>query len=225
MRRACFCLSLFAIVALLPSTLLAQRDDFGVWYTLSFRKELSKKFTADISEELRTISNATEVDQFFTDLGVSYKLTRYVDVAGYYRFIRKRENNGRFFRRNRFFGELSAGYLYNRVEFGYRFRYQQQSDQYAEDWNDNIPRWYNRHRLELSYNIKGVKLTPSVACELFYRLNYKQTFFHDNTRWSFSGKYKFSKHHSAEISYLINTDLYPERKYLYILSLGYRYSL
>ncbi len=213
------------LLALFTSTLAySQKKDFAAWYTLAGRYEITKKIKLDISEELRTISNASISDQFFTDLGISYKFNKYVSLGGYYRFIKKREKDDNFHTRNRFYGELQLSFPFKQFELEYRFRFQRQVNEYFEDIEDDKPILYNRHKIELSYNIPNFKLTPSFSYERFYRLKYVNSYFADNVRYGIGLNYKFNKKHLVSVSYLINKDLYPKEKYLYILSLGYKFT-
>ncbi|HEX3009666.1 MAG TPA: DUF2490 domain-containing protein, partial [Bacteroidales bacterium] len=155
----------------------AQTKDFGAWYSISARYEIVNNLRLGISEELRTNSNASETDQFFTDLGANYKINKYICVGGYYRFIRKRETEDDFYSRNRFYGEVELSYPFYRFEVSYRYRFQRQKNKYTEDEEDKNPILINRHKVGLEYNIRGLKLTPSIFYERFYRLKYTTSYY------------------------------------------------
>lgn len=201
----------------------AQKKDFGAWYSLSAQYDITKRIQLNISEELRTTSNASETDQIFTDAGISFKLNKYVSVGGYYRFIKKREDNNLFYSRNRFYGELNLECPLKRFEISYRFRVQRQVNEFSE-YAYNPPVIYNRHKFELKYNIKGSKITPSLFYERFYRTNHIKAYYADNARYGFGLDYRFNKNHKVGIGYLIDKDLYPENKYLNVITLNYRFS-
>lgn len=202
----------------------SQEKDFGIWYTVSGKYSVSKKIKLEIAEEWRTKSNALETDQLFTDLGGSYKFNKYFTAGAYYRFIMKKENNGDFFGRNRFYSDLNFEYPLKRFNIKYRFRMQRQTNRYAEEADDKIPTLINRHKFELEYNINNSKFTPSLFYEAFYRLKYINPYFMESTRLGLGTSYQFSKKHNVQASYLINKDLYPKPEYAFILALGYRYS-
>lgn len=200
----------------------AQKEDFAVWYNLGVRYEINKKLKVDISEEFRTADNGSKGDQLFTDLGVSYKFNKYISVGGYYRYIRKREDDENFHTRNRFYGDVQLSLPVKRFELLYRFRYQYQKNKYSE-YAVNDPVLYNRHKVSLEYNIPKTKLTPSIFYERFFRLKYVESYFADNERYGLDLGYSFLKHHKVDLSYMINNDLYPKKKKLYIVSVGYRF--
>lgn len=216
-------LTTFLLLLHLSLYISAQKKDFAIWYTAGARYEVTKKIKIDLSEELRTNSNAGETDQFFTDVGVSYKFNKYISIGGYYRFIRKREDDENFHTRNRFYGELELSVPIKRFELQYRFRFQRQVNQYSE-YVINDPILHNRHRLKIDYNVPKIKLTPSVFYERYFRLNYVSSYFANNERFGTSLSYNFNKKHKAEVAYLIENDLYPKEKRTYILSLGYRFT-
>ncbi len=215
----------FALLFLMTvSAVNAQDRDFGIWYSVSARYEIVKNLRVDISEELRTASKASEVDQYFTDAGLSYKLNDYISFGGYYRYIRKRETKDDFYARNRFYGEIDLTYPFNRFELSYRFRVQRQTNKYADDVEEKAPRLYNRHKFEIEYNIPNFKLTPSVFYERFYRLKYISSYFSDSERYGIELNYKFNKKHLAGVGFLVDKDLHPNVDYLNVLTLSYRYS-
>lgn len=219
-------LRFFLVLLLLISgtVVSAQDKDFGMWYSVSARYEIVKNLRLNVSEELRTASNASEVDQYFTDLGLDYKLNDYISFGGYYRYIRKRETKDDFYARNRFYGEIDLTYPFNRFEFSYRFRLQRQTNKYADDVEEKAPRLYNRHKFAIEYNIPNFKLSPSVYYERFYRLKYISSYFSDSERYGIELNYKFNKKHRAGVGFLIDKDLHPNVDYLNVLTLSYRYS-
>lgn len=207
------------------ANLVAQERDFGIWYCASARYDIFNNLRADISQEVRTASNASEVDQYFTDLGLNYKLNKFVSIGGYYRYIRKRETKNDFFTRNRFYGEVDLSYSLDRFDFSYRFRIQRQINKYADDVEEKAPRLYNRHKFEIDYNIPGIKLTPSISYEKFFRLKYITSYFSDSERYGIGLNYKFNKRHQASVGFLIDKDLHPNVDYRHVLTFSYRYSL
>lgn len=199
----------------------AQKRDFGIWYNGGIQYNI-KKFRIDVSEEFRTVNHASELDQFFTDAGISYKVSKYIRIGGYYRFIRKKEEDDARHNRNRFYGDLTLRLPLKDLELSYRFRYQRQNNEYSE-YAYNPAILYNRHKLELSYNIPHSKITPSISYERFFRLKYVRSYFADDVRFSVGAGYKFNKKNHISASYILNKDLYPKVKYLNVLALGYRY--
>jgi hypothetical protein len=211
-------------IVLITSLANAQRKDFGIWYNVSARYEVIKNLRIEVSEELRTVSNASETDQFFTEVGLNYKLNDYINFGGYYRYIKKRDNDKDFNSRDRFFGEIEFNLPFKRFELSYRNRFQRQINKDADDVEEKAPILYNRHKVSLNYNIRKVKLTPSVFYERFYRLKYIDSYFYDNVRYGINLNYRFNKKHLASAGFLIDNDLFPTKKQRNILSLSYRYT-
>src|SRR5687767_8858845 len=76
---------LLLIIALfLPSILLAQYKDAGLWAGYSFSADLGK-LELSIAPELRMEENLSRISTVFADLGAQYKLTKQLSVAATYR--------------------------------------------------------------------------------------------------------------------------------------------
>ncbi|NJK93594.1 MAG: DUF2490 domain-containing protein [Bacteroidales bacterium] len=217
---------LFVAILLSGSAILvAQNKDFGAWYSLGGRYEITKKIQLNISEEFRTNSNAGSINQFFTELGLNYKLNKYFSIGGNYRFIKKREDDDQFYTRNRFYGDLEFKLPLKRFEFNYRFRFQKQKNKFAEYEIDLEPIFINRHKFELEYNIPGSKLTPSVFYERFFRTYTSKAYEAVSVRYGLGLSYKFNKKHAISAGYFVDKDLVPNVEYLRVLSFGYRFNL
>lgn len=217
---------LFIVMLILKcTTMYGQKKDFGAWYSISARYEIINNLRVEVSEEVRTDNNASEIDQFFTDMGLNYKINKFVSVGGFYRFIRKVENDDEFYTRNRFYGEIELKLPFSRFELAYRSRLQRQINKYADDVEEKAARLHNRHKVSLNYNVPNIKLTPSIFYERFYRLKYIGSYFADGQRYGGSLGYNFNKRHKVDIGFLVDEDLYPNKKYQYVLTAGYRLNL
>ncbi|GAH48413.1 unnamed protein product, partial [marine sediment metagenome] len=72
-------------------TAFSQTNDFEIWSSVQFRKDIGTKITLLLQDEFRFNENAARIDEYFTELGIAYSLNKYVEVTAYYRFIREQQ--------------------------------------------------------------------------------------------------------------------------------------
>ena len=66
------------LLLLLNTAIYAQWDDAGMWNTFSIEKGITKKFSIALDEELRLRENFTQLNLLYTNLGVNYKLFKFL---------------------------------------------------------------------------------------------------------------------------------------------------
>lgn len=151
--------------------------DFESWNGISLKKSfLDKKLDLQLTQEFRLNSNSSRLNNYFTELGVEYEIIKGLEAGIGYRFIRNNTKNG-YVNEQRLNADLSHKHKIDRLEIGYRFRYQNRSEIgiKKEDGDDPISKY--RLRLKAGYNIKNWKLDPYISSEIFYatetsRVNY-----------------------------------------------------
>jgi hypothetical protein len=130
--------------------------------------ELSKKLVKDLKFEfnpdLRLLDDF-KMDSYILESGLSYKMHKYLSIAGYYRFeeawdykktgVYKGKNSF-----NRLAFDVKSDYDFYRFNIQGRIRYTKGLD--ALDNESEL-----RHRAKLDYNVKGIKLLPFVSVEFF----------------------------------------------------------
>ncbi len=68
---------LFSILFFLsPFLIYAQEQDFALWSGLQIRKDITQKLRASFEEEIRFNENITNINTFYSDIGISYKLNK-----------------------------------------------------------------------------------------------------------------------------------------------------
>lgn len=152
----------------------AQTDGLGLWTGVATDFRLTKKWTINANAQVRFSDNIRVTRAYLGEVGVSYKLTKRIEVAGYYRYtgrLRKNKETDTYYYRpyHRFYGEASYGQTFaKRLKVDYRIRYQNQ----FKDDNDAIvaDKSYIRNKLELGLRNES-RFTPFVSADLFYRLS------------------------------------------------------
>lgn len=184
-------------------------QDYETWSGLTLRKSfLEKKLNLALTQEFRFDDNSTHLDQYFTELGIEYKLRKGLSLGFGYRFIRNNKNSG-YHNEQRIFADLEYAHKLDRFRLSYRFRFQNHDELgVSKDEGDDITQKY-RLRIKVGYNIRNFKLTPYVSAEGFLAnenrgLNYIETI---TKRVKYTGLEK--------LRYTVGLD-YPIRKFFEI---------
>lgn len=174
--------NLLLLVLLAFSSIAYSQDsvlvrDFETWSGVSLKKSfLEKKLDFQLTQEFRLNSNSTHIDNYFTELTGEYEIFKGFEAGLGYRFIRNNKKDG-YVNEQRLNADLSYKHKLERLELGYRFRYQNRNEigVSRDEGDDPISKY--RFRLKVGYNIKNWKLDPYLSSEVFYatevsRVNY-----------------------------------------------------
>lgn len=156
---------LLLVTILFSSSGFAQ-DDPSTWIELGVSKKIVKNLKIEFNPELRMFGGF-KMDSYILEGGLSYKLHKYLTLAGYYRF----ENEYLYKKKTGLYkGQLSAqriaidaksGFMLNRFDFQFRIRYT--NGLYAFN---NVSEF--RYRAKIDYDIKSSKFVPFVSVESFH---------------------------------------------------------
>jgi len=209
------------VVALVCLQTAAQDNDYGIWYEAGAGYKLHKRLTAEMTGSLRTDENGSNVQSFWIETGMKYKFNKHITAGLYYRLIEKREDDDLFYFRHRVFGEIKGSIPINRFELSARYRFQRQVKTYIENAEDETPQYYNRLKLNLSYNIRGLPLEPYISGELFSQTFASNDILIEKERYAAGLNWKINKRNTVGIEYM-----YQERKvikphYFNIIALNY----
>ena len=75
------------LMMVLPLAAQAQKDDFGLDFSLEAQKKLSKDFSLSLEGEYRTRDNTKTSDRWAVGLGIDYKLTKWLKASAGYTFL------------------------------------------------------------------------------------------------------------------------------------------
>ena len=166
-----------ALALFLVQAIMAQEEsnvlskDFESWTSATFNYSLNTYWKVDLNQQLRLKENSSQVDVYFTQLGIRYKLNNNLFIAGGLRYIRENDNKGKIqgyenhFRWN---GDLMYKLSIQGFSMKNRLRYQSKTELNV---SDAIDRSAFRIKTGLSYNIKKTKFAPWLSSELFHDPN------------------------------------------------------
>lgn len=208
---------------LLSSAAIAQSGP-RTWAEFEFSKKIIKNLKLELNPELR-LYNDFRIDTYILEGGLSYKLHKYLTVAGYYRY----ENTNDYKPNkdiyvwepsNRLALDAKTDVDVDRFNLSFRLRYTSggKVDQ-AGDEQDS----YFRYRAKADYDIKGSKIIPYVSYELFHDL--KQNYF-DKIRYTGGLAYPLNKNNEVSLFYRLQDYLElnssdKKKESLNIIGVGY----
>lgn len=99
-------------------------QDFGVWAGAEYETEIFKDFELGVEQQFRFEDNAQHLDHIHTNIGLGYKVTDLVRIAGNYRLSLNRRDNDLFARSHRATADLILRHSIKQWRFTYRGRMQ-----------------------------------------------------------------------------------------------------
>ena len=151
--------------------LSAQQQDAGLWTKFNLEKDISKKWSLYIEEEIRLKENYSQLDRFYTEIGGSYKLWKGFKLSAGYRFISKSDpvkyywNDLRF--QHRVMAELSYKYRINSLTFFYKTRFEGEMKYIYSSDKGKVPGYDWKNKLEVKYRI--MRFEPYFGTEIRYQ--------------------------------------------------------
>lgn len=215
------------ILALLLTAMAAGQDtDYGIWYEASASKDIWKDLRFDLEASIRTNENARNIEKFYIEPGLRYKFNDYFTAGVYYRFIDQKEKDDKYHTRHRWFIQMKGtAPSVARFTFSVRYRIQQQFKTYIEDPEDEEPQWYQRVRLELDYDVKGIPIKPYINAEMHTQLFSPNEYFADKWRSMVGIEYTLHKKHTFGLEYIYNDSRVTKPPYENLLGITYSVKL
>ena len=142
----------------------AQENDFQTWYSVSLNKKIIKKTNFSVKTGLRLRENSSLYTKQFADVKIKRKYNKRISYAVGYRYINKWDIAFNISDQNRFYADVIYKNKFSkRFSYAVRNRWQYQGDFFGYKMT-------LRQKFALDYNIKKIKLTPSISTEYFLTL-------------------------------------------------------
>lgn len=207
----------------------AQYDDAGLWTTINAEKKLKNNFHIFLTEEFRLKENFSQINLFYTDIGVGYRPLNFLKVELAYRSAEKKLITGFYSIRHRLMLDITMKKKYGNFDLAYRHRLQTEVRNVNSSENGSVPEWYSRNKFTVRYDLQK-KYTPYLSTELRYQIDDLRNIESDQTwhraRYAFGFDYELDKKNKLGLYYLIqhewNVSL-PEN--LYIIGVEYSVTL
>lgn len=215
---------LIVLLSVLLSTAAKAQSGPRTWTELEFSKKIVKDLKVEFNPELR-FYNDFRIDTYILEGGLSYKLHKYLTVAGYYRY--ENTNDYKPNREvyvwepsNRLALDAKTDMDVARFNLSFRLRYTSGAkvDQAADEQDS-----YFRYRVKADYDIKGSKIIPYVSYEAFHDL--KQNYF-NKMRYTGGLAYPINKNNELSLFYRLQdylelNSLEDKKESMNIIGIGY----
>jgi len=142
--------------------------DNGLWGTISFEKQFTKKFSFQVDEEVRFKDNISRLDLLYSNVGFSYSFLKGFKSGIYYRLTEKYTNNNDYKFKHRFMFDLSYKYRISSISLSYRSRVQT-SIKDLNSYCSTKYAWYWRNKFEVKYSYK--RFLPYLGVEFYYLIS------------------------------------------------------
>jgi len=222
-NKHCKSILLFIFI-LLGKFGFSQYNDAELWLSVNIEKKINKSFAVKFAEELRFNENISQLGTFYSEIGIEYKVLKFLSVGGYFRYINKLELDRTYNYRLRYYFDLTLKHKFKPISISLRSRFQSQYKEIKRSDEGNTPENYLREKLQVKF-IKFKKFTPYISGELFFQLNNPSGNEMDNMRYALGLEYNITKHHQIDGYYLIDKQINVVNPCTaYIVGLSYTYS-
>ena len=169
-NRSLFLRVFLLLLILATSRLLSAQEtkvvrDLQLWTGAGIEKSW-KDWTLTINEEIRFKQDISEINNYFTEAGLRYRINKNFALEGGYRFTRDKNSDGSYDNLTRYNLDLRFRGKLDHISIHYRLRYQKE----VEDFNllDQTADYekYVRNRIRIRYN-KFIRIKPYISAELF----------------------------------------------------------
>jgi hypothetical protein len=208
------------ILALLLGLSGYAQNNPSTWLELEFSKKVIRNLKIEFNPELRLFGDF-KMDTYVLEGGLSYKLHKYLTVAGYYRYENQwdyKNSTGAYkgqVSSKRIAFDAKSQFDLSRFGFQFRLRYTNGAD-FDQTTDDKAS--YFRYRAKIDYDIKGSKLVPYISVEAFHDLNLKNV---DKVRYTLGGAYPINKNDELSLFYRLQDYSETDKESMDIIGIGY----
>jgi hypothetical protein len=140
--------------------------DLHLWTGVQIEKELARDWTVSLGEEIRFKHDISEINNYLTEAGLRYRITRDFALEGQYRYTRDKKKDQSYENLSRYALDLRYTGRLDPVSLRYRLRYQKEVEGF-KFFDQQVPyEKYLRHRLIVRYEDLG-RFKPFVSSEVF----------------------------------------------------------
>ena len=192
----------------------------STWIEMGFSKKVVRNLKVEFNPELRLFGDF-KMDTYILEGGLSYKLHKYLTLAGYYRYENAwdyKNSTGAYkgqVASKRIAFDAKSGFELNRFDFQFRLRYTNGAD-FDQTTDDKAS--YFRYRAKIDYDIKGSKFVPYVSFEAFHDLILGNF---DKVRYTGGLSYNLNNNNELSLFYRLQDYSEVGKESLDIIGIGY----
>ena len=218
---------LLSTICFIASLTAQKSNDAGMWATFTVQHTLTKKINLVLDQEFRLKENYQLINLFYTNIGIDYKVNRFLKVSPTLRTIQKKRLEGTYSYRHRLMLDVTLKKKFEKFILSERIRYQCEVQDFNTSKKGKLTEQFLRFKTDLKYSLNK-RFTTFISCELRYQLRasrgdgrlYDKGF--HRIRNILGTDYQINKKHTLSIYYLIQSEFTistPES--IYILGIAY----
>lgn len=201
-------------------------SDLESWFSVGVRLKVHKKWSFELSEELRLERNSTQINQYFTNLAIGYAPFKFIEFGTAFRFSQYNEEEDGYAPHYRINVDVAFKHKFQRFSFNYRLRYQFRNELGVTSVDGDYFKHDFRLRAKASYNVKKIPLEPSLSVEMFNQYEKYTLPFFDKLRFTAALAYDFKKYGKLKLFYSLEQEVFTSYpKTTSIVGLGYVYTI
>jgi len=165
-----YTLSIAVVLLFIINPVMAQETktvrDMKLWTGVEIEKSFLKDWKVSLKQEFRFKKNITEINNYFTQAGLRYRINKNFSLEGKYRYTRDRKSDGLYENRSRYSFDLNYEGKIDFITANYRLRYQKEVESMHLISRTEPYEKYFRHRIIIKYN-DFKKIEPYLSGEIF----------------------------------------------------------
>lgn len=217
------CFAVFVFLVAIPSVLLGQVNDAGLWTSIDLQADVSKKMHVDGNVELRFNENFSELGTLYGETSVAYKLHKSLEFSAGYRLIGKRRLDDSYSIRHRMLFNVAYRKKIKKITTTLRARYQTQFSDINSSTDGRVPEEYLRTKVTFKYDTDK-KWNPFFSAESFFQMGYDPAIMFNEYRLSAGVDYDFNKKSGISLAYIFDREVQVEDPWTnYVISIGWKY--
>lgn len=198
--------------------------DLRLRNTLSIEKKITKKLLIFGEAEIGLEKDIGQMGKLHGEIGIGYSPLKFLSFESKYRYTKNRKNFSEEFKFTHLLAFSAEGkYKFNRLRTYYRLQYQNIDEEQITDKTDKPNRNLLKNRIKLKYNIKGSKLTPYFAPELYVSVG-QMGIVVTKLKTIAGVEYEFNKNQKVKFYYRNDKEMTTYLPYMYH-TLGLSYNL
>lgn len=162
-------IALFYFILFLSSA-QAQINDAQFWENINLEKNISPKLIVRLIQQGRLTENFTRPSFNYFDLGLNYKLNKYIHFSLAYVWIERLQVNDFWSTRYQAYANITLRKKVKNLQINDRSMIQWQVKNYYTSENGHNADYYLRNKITITYE-KYFKIQPYLAAEIYYRVN------------------------------------------------------
>lgn len=141
-------------------------SDLQLWTGASIEKTWKKTWTLSLQEEIRFKHDISEINNYFTELGLRYRINKNFALEGGYRYTRDKKSDGSYENLSRYNLDLRYRGRLDFITIDYRLRYQKEVEGFNLFDQSADYEKYVRNRIRIRYD-DFQRIKPYVSAEIF----------------------------------------------------------